>query len=277
MNDYYVYALMDPRKPRDKKWLGKTFKFLPRYIGKGRGPRANVSAFKEHNWLDSSKCQWIRRLQKEGLEPLLVYLKKDLEQDEAFALERKFISAIGLKKSKHGPLFNQSKGGEGGNRVTPEVIAAYKKALKNRGKELVLTGTYRNPQEYVDHRCPEHGTVSTAPVHVLKRLAKELPLCPRCGEEKRGPQMRKHRLSTGVESYRELLAKVNSNKYKLVGDYTGATKLTTHWCKLHGEFQITPASVRQKLTQGNTPCGSCNWAAKGKRHSTFMKEYHATK
>lgn len=256
MSDYYVYALLDPRKPEVQNYCRIEFSHVPKYVGKGRGGRAHASAFQEANYTDSPKARWVRRLRQEGLEPILLFVKDAVEEKTAFSYERKLIEAIGLKKLKEGPLLNRTKGGEGGKHFTEEDKAEYKKALNTRGKELALIGELHNLLSYTDHKCREHGVVRTAPKHVLGRIKRSAPLCPRCAEEKRGPQIRKHRLANGENSYRTLLASCKG--YSLVGPYLGAVKLTTHRCRKHGEFHITPSNVRQKTEMGLLPCPSCN-------------------
>lgn len=258
MADYYVYALLDPRKPRaDLACFGtKTcLKFLPRYIGKGRGGRLRGTVHLSINPSTTPKGRWLRRLAAEGIEPVIKIIKAHLPEDKAFELERSLIKHFGRKAIGTGCLFNQSGGGEGGNHTTKEVIDAYRKKLKGSG--LTLTGKFWNRTEYTAHRCKKHGEVQTAPMHVLTRLANGRPACPKCGIKARGPKMREHRLLTGEESYAELLKPLRK-KYRMIGEYTGAIKLTTHWCSVHGKFEITPANVRQKLTQGMTPCVKCN-------------------
>lgn len=257
MSDYYVYALLDPRKPQESNNCGFSFTHLPKYIGKGRGHRARNSALYDATFTNSPKARWVRRLRTQGLEPILVFVQRDMKEVESFELERQLIKSLGRKKLTTGPLLNQSNGGEGGKHFTEEQRREYVAKLKARGSELRLIGGAFGYQSYASHKCKLHGIVETAPVHVLKRLDKGLPLCPKCGIEKRGPQMRKHRLATGSENYRQLLSMFKP-KYRMIGDYTGATVLTEHSCKKHGSFMITPANVRQKVTLNLTPCPTCN-------------------
>ena len=256
-NDYYVYALLDPRLPTAS--YGR-LKFVPKYVGKGRGARAKVSAFLEARYMDSPKSRWVRRLQREGLEPILVFWKTGIAETEAFRIERRLIVKYGRKAVGEGPLLNRSNGGEGGNQFPKAEQVNYLRKLKDSGTKFKCVAELHGHQAYVDHKCPTHGVVKTAPIHVLKRLARNLPPCPKCGTEQRGPQMRKHRLATGEASYKSLFSKLVPMGYSIAGKYLGATVLTNHKCSTHGKFTITPANVRQKLTQGFRPCVQCNAA-----------------
>jgi hypothetical protein len=65
LNDYYVYVYIDPRD------------FKPFYYGKGKGSR------KQAHLLDtgeSEKSQRIADIKKEGLEPLIRVLARDLSE-----------------------------------------------------------------------------------------------------------------------------------------------------------------------------------------------------
>lgn len=278
MSDYYVYALLDPRKPQPAEHCGFSFDHVPKYIGKGRGKRAQASAFYDAAFTDSPKARWVRKLANEGLEPILVFVRKGLEETESFSLEREMIRNVGRKTLFTGPLLNQSNGGEGGKHFTGAQQKAYIAKLKERRGELKVAGKLFGYNSYADHKCKIHGVVSTAPQHVLKRLEAGIPLCPVCGVQKRGPKISKHRLATGASSYKELF-KQAGRRYKLVGPYTGSTVLTEHACTKHGPFNITPANVRQKLLGGLTPCPTCNLDARvpgdhsGKRRDRSALEY----
>jgi len=200
----------------------------------------------------------MRRLVSLGLAPQLVMLKTNMEEAAAFALERDLIAHFGRKDLKLGPLLNRSHGGEGATHTTDEDRDEYVRLLKPV-KGFRLLGRMHGRGCYAKHECKVHGVVETAPCHVMTRLKKGIPPCPRCGETARGPQIRVHRLANGEASYKAYLAsKFKTKQYRLDGPYLGAVKHTEHWCAVHGQFKITPSNVRQKLGQGLTPCPACN-------------------
>lgn len=277
MNDYYVYALCDPRY-RSKNYLNFGLDYLPKYIGKGRGNRVNVSAYLEMNYLRGPKSRWLKHLAQKSQAPVVTLVKTSLSETKAFKLERLLIKSIGRKDLTLGPLLNRSFGGEGGNRLSLAEKQAYLKSLKNTN--LSLLDDLINFNTYVTHNCDKHGEVRTVPAHVLKRLSKNRPPCPKCGIENRGKIIRKQNISSGLSSYKKLLAEyVSIEQYQLTGKYKAAVELTEHTCYKHGSFLITPANVRSKLFQGLTPCPSCNLEQKEKldpwinKRSQKMQDY----
>ena len=80
MNNYYVYVYIDPRN------------FEEFYFGKGKGNR------KEAHLLDkkaSYKVQRIKEIRKEGLEPIIKVIAKDLTEKEAYLVEKTLLWKIG--------------------------------------------------------------------------------------------------------------------------------------------------------------------------------------
>ena len=126
-SDFYVYALLDPRKPGKYRYGKLRFDYEPFYVGKGCGKRHDahfkVNPSKVYNkWKDRK----IRRIQKEtGSDPIVRILKRDVVESTAFRLEAKAIGLIGRKGS--GPLTNLTDGGEG----TSGRVASAAQRLKN--------------------------------------------------------------------------------------------------------------------------------------------------
>jgi len=112
-NDFYVYALLDPRKPGTYLYGNLKLDYEPFYIGKGCGKRAyshfKVNPSKVYN---SWKRRKVIRIQDiTGSDPLVKLIKSDVVEAEAFRLETKAIRLIGRKGK--GPLTNLTDGGEG--------------------------------------------------------------------------------------------------------------------------------------------------------------------
>lgn len=111
MNDYFVYALCDPRKPGNFKYDDLIFTFEPFYIGKGHGNRPQQhwfsSAERKYNKIKSNKISSIKTA---GLVPIVVKVMEGLEQDRAFMMETACIIKIGAIFNKYistiGPLSN---------------------------------------------------------------------------------------------------------------------------------------------------------------------------
>ena len=124
MKKYYVYALLDPRKPGKFKYGNLTFKHLPFYIGKGSKNRMT-----DHNVCDISnsfKCRTISKILKAGFNYIPIKLRENLTESEAFKFEVRCIKIIGRQEC--GPLTNLTDGGEG--------FKLTKKQLIKRGKSI---------------------------------------------------------------------------------------------------------------------------------------------
>ena len=103
---YYVYALLDPRRPGPFKYGNWKFDFEPFYIGKGKDNRA----FKhlDHTLGNCGNLHKIRKIAKirreTNEEPVVLIKRKGLSETEAL---------IGRADKKLGPLTNLTDGGEG--------------------------------------------------------------------------------------------------------------------------------------------------------------------
>ena len=124
---YYVYVLMDPRRPGP--WVitlpgGMSFElpFLPFYVGKGKGKRMQQHLMyahkRERRKLElSNKESKILEIEHAGFEVVQKRISTKLIDAVALAKERILIKAIGRTVSKEGPLANLAKGGDGASGV----------------------------------------------------------------------------------------------------------------------------------------------------------------
>lgn len=124
MNIYYVYVYMDPRFQIESKLDGLTIKYLPIYVGKGKNKRIL-------SYLNESRSKWnsneglksyIKKMLEDGVEPIIEKIYDNLEESDAFLIERKMIALFGRKDQEQGSLFNKTSGGNGtsGYRYSPE-------------------------------------------------------------------------------------------------------------------------------------------------------------
>lgn len=143
---FYVYVLMDPRKPGPFRYGNWKFDYEPFYIGKGHGTRAydhirqeNISANASGQGARSShKKSKIRKILKEtGDYPIVLIKRANLSEAEAFETEARLIYTIGRSDMKEGPLTNHSDGGEGvsGQRWTNKQKAAHSVRIARYYKE----------------------------------------------------------------------------------------------------------------------------------------------
>ena len=123
---FYVYVLLDPRKP-GPYWYGHwRFDHEPFYVGKGKHRRAyNHFKLKSNN--NSHRARKIRKIFSLGLEPILVFKRTYLTEKQAFELEKKLIPKIGRSDLGEGPLTNHSDGGDG-----PSGMILSKKSIRKR-------------------------------------------------------------------------------------------------------------------------------------------------
>jgi hypothetical protein len=136
MNKYYVYALLDERKPGYYEYeiddIIIEFNYEPFYIGKGTGNRIAIhekSATFESN--TNIKDNKIRKIWSEGKKVVRTKVLDHLEDNVAFDLEIKLIKIIGRRESG-GPLINLTDGGDGLKNPSPEVRAKISEGSKNR-------------------------------------------------------------------------------------------------------------------------------------------------
>jgi hypothetical protein len=269
MNDFYVYVLLDPRCGPEKH--GRyTFPHAPRYVGKGRNTRVGTSA--THGGSNAEKQAWIDSLRAEDLKPVVLVKKRDLLQDMSVELERRMIKEIG-RVSEGGPLLNRGKGGEGRIRIGQEEVIGYVLLLGSASNTFRLTGKYWNNWSATEHTCSIHGTLNASPWVVRRAIARGQPPCPKCSVVARGPVQSEVKRRLNSRRYQEFASSnFDGRMHKFVGPYVTAITPTAHWCKLHGEFLVSPASVKQKLTEGNTCCAECNKTVRSTRLRIKRKE-----
>lgn len=127
---FYVYALLDPRKPGPFYYGHWKFSHEPFYVGKGHGNRFETTHKNDgHNIFKSRKIHNIRAL---GMEPIVVFKKSALTERQALSLEVHLIDRVGRANLKKGPLTNLTDGGEGtiGKIVTRKTRLRQSKSIK---------------------------------------------------------------------------------------------------------------------------------------------------
>ena len=79
-SDYYVYVYIDPRNLEEF------------YFGKGKGSRKDVHLSEES---DSEKARRIAAIQKEGLEPTIRVIARNLSERDALLVEKTLLWKLG--------------------------------------------------------------------------------------------------------------------------------------------------------------------------------------
>lgn len=143
--EFYVYGLMDPRKPGPfiyKLPNGKRINVSHQlfYVGKGKGHRINSHYLRSSSIIRNK----INKIKSVGFEQhLTVKLAVDLTEDAAYELEALVIDTIGRKDLGTGPLLNLVDGGRG---KTGAVISA--KSLQRRSESLTENWASLTQEEY---------------------------------------------------------------------------------------------------------------------------------
>lgn len=136
VNEYYIYAYLDPRKPGSFTYDNLDFNFEPFYIGKGKGNRylkhlQNIRT--DHNTLKKNKIDKIIRL---GLKPIIIKIYTNLSESDAYLKESDTIKKIGRLDLNSGTLSNLNDGGTGGC-GNPSNDLRFKYGSGTRGKSYV--------------------------------------------------------------------------------------------------------------------------------------------
>lgn len=141
---YYVYVLMDPRKPGKFEYVlqrGKkvTFDFEPFYVGKGTGKRVDVHVNDARNTKHQShKLNKIRKIESLGLQ-VLTKVSRPLSNQSALDYEYELVSTIGRMDFGDGPLTNLVDGGGKATNMSPKSIA-------KRAKSIARAHAARSPE-----------------------------------------------------------------------------------------------------------------------------------
>ena len=138
---YYIYIYLNPLKPGKFNYQDLNFDFEPIYVGKGTGKRIHyhlTSCQNKNNKAGYRRLfyQKLRKIIKSGFSPIIITLKENLSEKEAFVLEAELISKIGRRIMKEGPLCNNSKGGEG---ASGAIAPRYSVCVYNSSGELIST------------------------------------------------------------------------------------------------------------------------------------------
>jgi hypothetical protein len=111
LNQYEVYALLDPRCPTGFTVDDRFLNYTPFYIGKGL-PGRLLSHLQNcsRGLINNCKQERINEIRKDGLEPLFYIFDEFLSEMDALKLERKLIQLIGREDLNKGPLLNLNNG-----------------------------------------------------------------------------------------------------------------------------------------------------------------------
>lgn len=111
---FYVYIYLNPLKPGSYNYQEFKFDYEPFYVGEGHNRRmyGHINeAFRSNK--KSHKLNVIRKIYRNGFEPIIIKIKENMLNKEALDYEIYVIKTIGRKNKKLGPLTNLTDGGDG--------------------------------------------------------------------------------------------------------------------------------------------------------------------
>jgi hypothetical protein len=113
-NNFYIYALLDPRKPGKYGYKDICFLYEPFYIGKGTGNRCydHFKPSQIKRCKNPHLCRKIVKIKKMGEKVIVQKIKTGITEKECFKLEIKLINLLG-KSNNNGILTNIYDGGYG--------------------------------------------------------------------------------------------------------------------------------------------------------------------
>ena len=124
MSIYFVYLY---RKPND---------MTPFYVGYGKKQRHLSHLIEAKSNLNpiqgEFKLNTIRKILREGSEPIIQIIDNNLSKEQACELEEFLIELIGRKDLGLGPLTNLTKGGDGNRDWTPKLREKMSNERKNK-------------------------------------------------------------------------------------------------------------------------------------------------
>ncbi len=165
---FYVYVLLDPRKPGYYQYGDKCFDFEPFYIGKGCRNRKDFHKYEKLDKKDNShKARKIRNIFKEtGKDPIVQKIDRFLSEEDAFKREIEIISMIG-RQNYGGPLCNMTDGGEG---AVGRVQTEEEKEKRRRSRALFLE---KNPDHFKGRKISEETRRKLSALFKGRKISEE--------------------------------------------------------------------------------------------------------
>ena len=154
MEDYYVYAYLDPQKPGIFNYEGMKFSFEPFYIGKGTKGRC-YSGIRDKK--SSRKVSKINSIIKKGEFPIIIKIEEGLTNKESQEKERLYIKKIGRIDLGEGPLTNMTSGGDGGLGIKHS--EEWKKILSKPVLQFSLAGEFLNEYPSIKEAAVKTGII----------------------------------------------------------------------------------------------------------------------
>lgn len=129
MNEYYVYVYCNPKFLfKCKNSVG--LRYLPIYVGKGKGDRYKAHTRKANN---IPLRKYIEKMKSEGISPKIIKVKENLSEVDAYKIEGQLIKELGVIYELEGPLFNKVVG----NLIYETTIKGYVSTLIENYEDVI--------------------------------------------------------------------------------------------------------------------------------------------
>jgi hypothetical protein len=173
---FYVYVLLDPRKPGQYTYgFGESeirLDYEPFYVGKGLGNRWRHHY---HNTTKPSgnkvKDNKITKLTRLGYEPCVHFIIKGVPENLAYDVEGETILTIGRERVGTGPLLNVTDGrgmaGNAGFKLSEEAKAKISKAHKGK---VVKESTKEKLRQFKGENSSHFGTTISEDLMRIKKV-----------------------------------------------------------------------------------------------------------
>lgn len=136
MEKYYIYILLDTRKPGNYSYNNYSFDYEPFYVGKGCSNRVITHFYEKSLKIKSHKNNKIKNIIKEtGNVPKYEIVLTTHNEEEAYKYETNFIKLIGRSDLKLGPLTNLTDGGDGTRGIIQTEQSNLKRSIAHQGKK----------------------------------------------------------------------------------------------------------------------------------------------
>jgi len=174
-NRFYVYALLDPRKPGRYEYGDICFLYEPFYIGKGTGRRTSRHLSRDRLKSNTPKNQKIKKLLSSNLKPIEQIFISNLNSDDALKIEIDMIKFIGRKDTGKGILTNTADGGEGascGHIVKNSTRKKISNSLKGKNVGRKLTKSWKQKIKDNNSKYWEGKNHSQKTINKIKKWRK---------------------------------------------------------------------------------------------------------
>jgi len=170
-NIYYVYIMLDIRKPGNYKYKNFNFLYEPIYIGKGKKYRLNTHFSKNNLYKCGNKLK-TNKILKIKLEtnkfPKIYKLYTNLTHSSACRMEKLLIKTIGRLDINTGPLVNLTDGGEGSHKRVLSENTKIKIGKANKGNPAWNKGLNKE----TDYRIYKQSEVQKGHKHSIETIEK---------------------------------------------------------------------------------------------------------